>query len=287
MTHIIFLTLFSLSTILFSSETNLGQKIPSAKPDTEFVIIVPSFNNAAFVEKNLSSILSQDYPLYRIIYIDDASTDTTLEKVKELVIRYQTEKKFTLIHNEENQGAMANIYKAVTTCDPKEVVCLVDGDDWLKDNTVLSILNAYYANDDVWMTYGQFEHFPSGKIGRCASFDLTDLTQQNTRKLEWRSTHMKTFYAGLFQQIALKDLMVQGKFLETTSDFAMMFPMLDMAATHAVFIPEILYVYNNQNPISIHRIRHLKQRYFASYIRDKENYPLLLTHPKHLTSKND
>ena len=47
-----------------------------------FVFIIPSYNNEKYYKKNLDSVINQTYKNWRIIYIDDASTDNTFELVK-------------------------------------------------------------------------------------------------------------------------------------------------------------------------------------------------------------
>jgi glycosyltransferase involved in cell wall biosynthesis len=46
-----------------------------------FVVVIPSFNNALWCRRNLESVLNQAYPLFRVIYVDDASTDETPDLV--------------------------------------------------------------------------------------------------------------------------------------------------------------------------------------------------------------
>ncbi len=64
-----------------------------------FVIIVPSYNNSRFVEKNLQSIFTQRYENYRVIYIDDNSSDQTYGQAKALTEQWEQTKRITLIHN--------------------------------------------------------------------------------------------------------------------------------------------------------------------------------------------
>ncbi len=264
---------------IFSIFLSLLIQFIYAGTNSNFVIVVPSFNNASFYERNLESIFQQSYPNFRVIYIDDASTDGTCELVKNWIEKHGHQEKVTLICNDENKGGLANIFLACHSCKANEIVCLVDGDDFLAHKEVLKTLSSYYANKDVWMTYGQFEHFPSGKLGLCAPFEPSELREQLTRELPWRSSHLKTFYAGLFHLIKEEDLKFAGSFFSSATDLAIMYPMLDMATNHAVFIPEILYCYNNQNPISHHRIRHVKQRFFKEVIKAKQKYPALIHLP--------
>jgi teichuronic acid biosynthesis glycosyltransferase TuaG len=47
-----------------------------------FVFIIPSYNNQDWYKYNIKSINKQSYNNWRAIYIDDNSTDNTLELVK-------------------------------------------------------------------------------------------------------------------------------------------------------------------------------------------------------------
>ena len=51
-----------------------------------------------------------------------------------------------------------------------------------------------------------------------------------------------------------------------------MFPMLEMAGNRQEFVKDILYVYNDKNPISDHKIRRKEQILAAKEIRRKRIY---------------
>ena len=51
----------------------------------KFKIVIPSYNNEQWVEPNMASILNQTYTNYDVLYINDASTDNTINKVNEIV----------------------------------------------------------------------------------------------------------------------------------------------------------------------------------------------------------
>jgi len=248
----------------FLEELNIAVKNLKVAGEREFVVIVPSFNNEVYVERNLTSILSQEYDNYRVIYIDDASTDTTYEKVKELVA---DKSNVELIRNEINLGALHNLYHAIHSCSDEEIVLTVDGDDWLAHSKVLQELNKYYANHDVWLTYGQYLHYPSNTPGICAPIEKKILKQGLVRAIKWQYSHLKTFYASLFKKIRKEDLTAEGEFFHVASDLAMMFPMLEMAREHAYFIPDILYIYNYENPLSDIRTKLFQQVNVDRYIR--------------------
>ncbi len=224
-----------------------------------FVVVIPSYNNEAYCEANLSSVFRQTYPHYRVIYIDDCSSDHTYENTKTVVEKWKKQAHVTLIRNEQRRLALENLYDAIHTCADDEIIVVLDGDDWFYDEDVLSTLNQAYAQKDVWLTYGSYIYYPSGEKGASAQPISYPIIHSNTiRKRShkrWVLSHLKTFYAKLFKQIASEDLKQNGSFLPSAYDFAMMIPMVEMAGIHTRFIQKILYVYNRSTPINDDKVR--------------------------------
>lgn len=246
-----------------------------------FVVVVPSYNNQKFCEKNLESIFSQRYSDYRVIYIDDASTDNTYETVQHYIEKKRASERVSLIRNETNQGALANLYHVIHSCRNDEIIVLLDGDDWFAHDGVLSYLNRYYANKDVWMTYGQYIQYPSYQHGMSKPVDLYALKQAKLRHQPWVTSHLRTFYAGLFKKINKQDLQWKESFYPTTYDLAIMFPMMEMAREHVFFTEDIMYVYNFDNPINDGKVNRQKQMFFEQYIRALRVYNKIKSHPSY------
>ncbi|HCJ83573.1 MAG TPA: hypothetical protein DHV52_04530, partial [Parachlamydiales bacterium] len=120
------------------------------------VVVIPSYNNSRYCIRNLRSVLEQNYHNFRILYIDDASTDDTAEKVKTFFAASSSKIPLTLILNETNRGALANLYNAIHSCRDDEIIVTLDGDDHLAHEEVLKRLNQIYSHEDIWMTYGNF-----------------------------------------------------------------------------------------------------------------------------------
>ena len=206
-----------------------------------FVIFVSGFNNGAFVEKTLRSIFSQQYPNYRLIYVDDASTDGSASLASDAIYASGQVPRTTFLRNEKRLGPLANLVWAARSCRDDEIFVILNGEDWLAHEWVLNRLNQYYANADLWLTYGQYREFPSYRLGSCAPLAPNASLRQTPAA---HITHLKTFYAGLFKKIDEADLWMQGNFLPGSFDLAIMLPMLEMAQNHTQFIPETLYLAN-------------------------------------------
>jgi hypothetical protein len=141
------------------------------------------------------------------------------------------------------------------------------------------------------MTYGQFVEYPSNAI--CYEYSKTfseDVIATNSfRKVEQLPiSHLRTFYAWLFKSIMLKDMLYEGNFYSMAWDKVMMAPMIEMAAHHHYCMPEVLYVYNNSNPINDHKVNESLQHSLAWYVLGLPAYkPLTCPQDVDVLQEND
>lgn len=241
----------------------------------KFVIVIPSYKNSDWCERNIQSTIDQNYQNYRVIFIDDCSPDDTFEKVSSVVNNSEKQDRFTLIKNKERQGALSNLYHAIHSCDDDEIIATLDGDDWLAHSEVLNRLNEIYSSGDVWMTYGQYQNFPDGGVGISQQIPAHIIQSNGYRHYTWCSSHLRTCYAWLFKQIREADCKYDGKFAQTAWDCTMQFPMLEMAAERAKFISDILYIYNLNNPINDHKVDRDFQKRLELHFRAAPKYSRL------------
>jgi cellulose synthase/poly-beta-1,6-N-acetylglucosamine synthase-like glycosyltransferase len=147
--------------------------------EPQFAVVVPSYNNENFCEKNLKSIFQQTYPNWKLYYIHDAHTDATEEKVRRLIKSWNMSEKCVVISNKKRKGALRNLYETIHQIEPDTVVITIDGDDHLKHKRVFQkIASLYASNKNIWMTHGSYDTNPPGYIIRSApipSFVPTDL----------------------------------------------------------------------------------------------------------------
>jgi glycosyltransferase involved in cell wall biosynthesis len=252
--------------------TPKAKKSSTQKEKTHICIAVASFNNEKWVEKNLTSLASQNYSNYSVIYTDDASTDKTSALARSYIKASSLKNKTIFIQNSERKRIMENTYNAVQQCPDDSIVMIVDGDDWLPHNNVLTELNEIYSDATTWVTWGSYTCYPSLKQGRY-SRKLSDNEIIHIRRTPWATSHLRTFCAWLFKRIKKEDLMKDGAFLPCSPDLASMIPMIEMAGpTHARFITKVMYVYNETNPLSIARTRLQKTKEVSAYLRSLPPY---------------
>lgn len=54
-------------------------------PEKHIVVIIPSYNNKKLYERNLLSVVEQEYSNYHVIYVDDCSSDGTATFVEAFI----------------------------------------------------------------------------------------------------------------------------------------------------------------------------------------------------------
>lgn len=259
---------------IFNSWLWIDRATDARKTPVEFVVLVPSYNNEQWYEKNLESIFNQTYPHFTVYYINDCSQDRTKELVEKFVSRRGLQNKITFINNSERKKSLANIYNAVHKIRPDKVVAICDGDDWLSHRKVLeNVARIYNRNKDIWMTYGTLKTVPDGIIDRCEPLPKDVVKNRTFRSYKWVTSHLRTFYASLFQKINKVDLQIQGEFYEMTYDQAIMYPMLEMASeNHFHFVTEVLYRYNTINALNDSKVDVKLQKWLENHIRTLSPY---------------
>lgn len=242
----------------------------------KFVIVIPSYKNAGWYGRNLNSVFAQDYENFRIIYTDDCSPDGTGNLVESYIQKYGQSKPITLIKNTTRIGAMENLYNMIHSCDDDEIIVTLDGDDHLAHSKVLQRLNEYYSNNDIWVAWSNYMD-SHGRPGCSRAIPPEIIKANGYRNYHWCSSHIRTFYSWLFKRIKREDfLQSDGKFYQMAWDVAFMTCLIEMAAERSMFINEILYAYNTQNPINDDKVNRDLQIKLEREIRAKPKYHKIL-----------
>ena len=111
-------------------------KLPE-KVDYKIGIIVPNYNYEHTIEKCLTSILNQTYKNFEIIFVDDMSTDKSVEIAQKLLRK--NDKLVQLKQKRLNGGARNEGYLHLS--DDVDYVYYIDSDDWLLDENCLEKIN--------------------------------------------------------------------------------------------------------------------------------------------------
>ena len=243
---------------------------PKEENELLFNIVVPLFNAEKYIEKCLNSIINQSYKRFQVQVVDDCSGDSSYEIASSIC---KNNKNLKIFRNTKRIGALNNICNLLNAKikEPtKTVDLIIDGDDYLYSGDVFNILKEKYIQTNCLITYGS--HISSkGVQGKkyprlIREFNLF-------RKYFWYGSHLRTFRHDLWLALNPKDLLNKNQeYYSVAWDLAIMLPMLEMAGNRQEFISKVLYAYNDNNPISDHRIRRKEQVLAGKEIRQKKRY---------------
>ena len=111
-------------------------------PEIDVSIIVPVYNHANMIEKNIDTILTQETQYrYQLILVDDGSTDGAQEIIKKYINRQDIKVIF-----QENQGIGGARNTGLANANGKYIM-FVDCDDTVDNTLVQTLMDAAYSSD--------------------------------------------------------------------------------------------------------------------------------------------
>jgi hypothetical protein len=90
--------------------TTRNEMEPQTAGRSTLTVVIPNYNGIKFLERCLSSVVTQDWPPQKIVVIDDGSTDGSQAFLRELQKRWPD---IRLVLNEDNQGVLARVNAAL------------------------------------------------------------------------------------------------------------------------------------------------------------------------------
>lgn len=116
-----------------------------------FSIIISAYNIENYIQRAINSVLEQTFTNYELIIVNDASKDSTLEKIKEY-----NDPRITVIENKKNVGLGAGRNKGIAVAQGEYIVHL-DGDDSLYEPTTLEKIDKLIGKDKPDIIYLGFQ----------------------------------------------------------------------------------------------------------------------------------
>jgi glycosyltransferase involved in cell wall biosynthesis len=118
-------------------------------------IMIPTYNQAAYIQRAIESALAQDYPNLEILVADDHSDDS----IDELLAPYILNPKIKYTKNDQNIGRVANYRRALDAATNAEWVINLDGDDYYTNPHFISTaMAAIHTADEKNILFYQGMH---------------------------------------------------------------------------------------------------------------------------------
>lgn len=232
-----------------------------------FVFVAPMYNASAYVGQMIASIVSQSYDNWKVILIDDVSSDDEKGRSFNELNKWQgvidQPGKLEVVWNKDKRWEVANVLLGISKCEDDDIVCRIDADDWLTDTDALAILNGAYeqtGSEAVWTNHrwGFSDKNISGPLPPGA----------DPYKHPWVSSHLKTFRKRLINDVNDTNFRGEdGGYIRRAGDQAIYLPVLAKAQKR-LYVPRCLYHYTiNDVPETYQTTDARFQRDEAIYLR--------------------
>jgi glycosyltransferase involved in cell wall biosynthesis len=238
------------------------------------IVYTSGYNASAWAEKCIKSVQSQTYQNYIHIVVDDASTDNTFQ----ICEKFRSDK--MLLKKNSKNLKWLNTAALHLKPEPNDIVATLDLDDWLANSSVLQTVVDLYTKNNCWLTYGDYVRLSRpGSTGsnHCRPFSAEILSGRKFRSHSFITSHLRTFKGFLWNNIKQSDFLIwDGSWADMAYDCAIMYPMLDMCKPGKIICcPQVLYVYNDGNPLNDHKRDVGLQQRTDKWFRQKPRYQVL------------
>jgi glycosyltransferase involved in cell wall biosynthesis len=113
----------------------------------KITVVTPNFNQGAFLERTILSVLNQNYPNLEYIIIDGGSTDKSVEIIK------QYQNRLTFWESKQDKGMYDAINKGfqISTGD---IMCWINSDDMLWENSLNYVASIFHEQPNIHWVQG-------------------------------------------------------------------------------------------------------------------------------------
>lgn len=253
--------------------------IESKTNENRIVVVSPFYNAEKYLENCIRSVAGQDYNNYIHYLIDDLSDDNSYNTALNIInsLPDNTKDKFVVIKNKDKKYALGNQVETIEQyARDDDIILLLDGDDWLINNPdVFNIINNEY-NDGAEFTYGSC-HSLADNIDLIAQPYPEAVHKEKSYRgylFNWGMpyTHLRTFKGKLFKKVSRDNFIFKNdEFYRAGGDNAIFYPLIENCSDYHNIrvIQQVLYIYNDLNPLNDYKVNQVEQNTNAEEIRSK------------------
>lgn len=116
-------------------------------------VITPTYNSASTIAKNVNSVIRQDYENFEHIFIDNLSTDKTLDIITEIYSESGNINKIQIV-SERDKGISDAFNKGLKLATGEITVILNSDDEFIPPNLFTDIINCFSENPQTSFIHG-------------------------------------------------------------------------------------------------------------------------------------
>jgi glycosyltransferase involved in cell wall biosynthesis/SAM-dependent methyltransferase len=192
-----------------------GGMVESIPFEPLVTVVVPNFNHADYLRRRLDSIYNQTYRNFRVMLLDDCSSDTSRAILEEYRAKYPD---ITTCHfNEKNSGGVFRQWrKAIHLASGSPLLWIAESDDYC-DHDFLEKLVPFFRDEAVMLAYSRVQFV--NQEGVPNSFTFRDHVSPHMDASKWSRDYVEASHREVESALAIKNTIpnVSGAVLRTPS----------------------------------------------------------------------
>ncbi|MCW4005058.1 MAG: glycosyltransferase family 2 protein [Candidatus Bathyarchaeota archaeon] len=129
----------------------VNKKSAAAPFEPLISVVIPTYNRAHVLPRAINSVLSQSYPNFELIVVDDCSTDST-----KAVIDSFDDERLRYIRHEKNQGAVCARNTGIKAAKGEYIAFQDSDDEWLPEKLRVQVSAFACVSLEVGVVYTSF-----------------------------------------------------------------------------------------------------------------------------------
>lgn len=224
-------------------------------------IIMPNYNCAKFIAETIKSVLAQTYQNWEILFVDDCSTDNSVEIAESF-----QDPRIRILKNEKNSGAAVARNYALREAKGKWIAFLDSDDLWLPEKLEKQI--AFMEENKIAFSYTRYEEIneESEPLRRVVSGPKR-ITKRGQFNYCWQGCLTVMYDATIVGLIQIEDI-------KKNNDYAIWLKVCQKA--NCYLLPELLSKYRKRSgSISNHGYKALIKWHYRLFRFAEKRNPLV------------
>lgn len=168
-----------------------------------FSVIMPTYNQAAFIRRAILSLEKQSFKKWELIIINDGSTDNTEECIHDIILNNE---KIKYIKNEDNKGIGYAINQGLEIAKHR-IISYLPSDDFYYKNHLATIKSLYDQSDEVTLVFSGMNYANKDSLNTQQSDNKTKHIKKSFCLQLVQTSHRKTHLRWMErQELVTEDL---------------------------------------------------------------------------------
>ena len=119
-------------------------------------VIIPIFNSELYLERCLSSLFKQNFDNIQYVFIDDASTDNSLEVLSKFIRQYESKKEDCVVISQKQNRGISFCRQLGIKVSSGEYIAFCDSDDYIEPEAFEILYKKAVQNDADLVAFGYY-----------------------------------------------------------------------------------------------------------------------------------